>query len=124
MPNQSPRNVAAAFLVELGNGDPFLFDLETSPTDRLAGLEPDYFQLDSCMAPDFVPQDGTVRQNALEPVAAMTGLDPDAFTSPDRTGVCRAGRSAPSQCEMVVGVRFRSPIHLSILTVPTVHAES
>ena len=32
--------------------------------------------------------------------------------------MCRAGRSAPSQCEMVVGVRFRSPINLSVLTVP------
>ena len=27
MPNQSPSNVAAAFLVELGNGESFLFDL-------------------------------------------------------------------------------------------------
>ena len=27
MPNQSPSNVAAAFLVELGNGEAFLFDL-------------------------------------------------------------------------------------------------
>lgn len=41
MPNQSPSNVAAAFLVELGNGDSFLFDLGTGATDRLAGLEAD-----------------------------------------------------------------------------------
>ena len=27
MPNQSPSNVAASFLVELGNGESFLFDL-------------------------------------------------------------------------------------------------
>ena len=27
MPNQSPSNVAACFLVELGNGESFLFDL-------------------------------------------------------------------------------------------------
>ena len=42
MPNQSPSNVAASFLVELGNGDSFLFDLGTGATDRLAGLEVDY----------------------------------------------------------------------------------
>ncbi len=46
MPNQSPSNVAAAFLVELGNGDTFLFDMGTGSTDRLAGLEPDYSKLD------------------------------------------------------------------------------
>jgi ribonuclease Z len=46
MPNQSPSNVAAAFLVELGNGDSFLFDLGTGATDRLAGLEVDYAKLD------------------------------------------------------------------------------
>lgn len=46
MPNQSPSNVAACFLVELGNGDSFLFDMGTGSTDRLAGLEADYSQLD------------------------------------------------------------------------------
>jgi ribonuclease Z len=46
MPNQSPSNVAASFLVELGNGDSFLFDLGTGATDRLAGLEADYSTLD------------------------------------------------------------------------------
>jgi ribonuclease Z len=46
MPNQSPSNVAASFLVELGNGDSFLFDLGTGATDRLAGLEVDYSTLD------------------------------------------------------------------------------
>ncbi len=29
MPNQSPSNVAASFLVELGNGESFLFDVVT-----------------------------------------------------------------------------------------------
>ena len=29
--------------------------------------------------------------------------------SPDRTGVCCAGRSAPAQCEMVTGPGFSSP---------------
>ena len=46
MPNQSPSNVAACFLVELGNGDSFLFDMGTGSTERLAGLEPDYSKLD------------------------------------------------------------------------------
>ena len=46
MPNQSPSNVATAFLVELGNGESFLFDLGTGATDRLAGLEVDYSALD------------------------------------------------------------------------------
>ena len=46
MPNQSPSNVAACFLVELGNGDSFLFDMGTGSTDRLAGLEADYSALD------------------------------------------------------------------------------
>ena len=50
MPNQSPSNVAASFLVELGNGDAFLFDLGTGATDRLAGLEPDYSKLDKVFA--------------------------------------------------------------------------
>lgn len=46
MPNQSPSNVAAAFLVELGNGESFLFDMGTGSTDRLAALEVDYSKLD------------------------------------------------------------------------------
>ena len=50
MPNQSPSNVAASFLVELGNGDSFLFDLGTGATDRLAGLEVDYSKLDKVFA--------------------------------------------------------------------------
>jgi ribonuclease Z len=46
MPTQSPSNASAAFLVELGNGDAFIFDLGTGSTDRLAGLEADYSKLD------------------------------------------------------------------------------
>ena len=42
MPTQSPSNKSAAFLVELGNGDSFLFDLGTGSTDHLAALQPDY----------------------------------------------------------------------------------
>jgi ribonuclease Z len=50
MPNQSPSNVAASFMVELGNGESFLFDLGTGATDRLAGLEADYSKLDKVFA--------------------------------------------------------------------------
>ena len=39
----------------------------------------------------------------------MTGLGRDTSRSPDRTGVCCAGRSAPSKCEMVTGPGFSSP---------------
>jgi len=46
MPNQTPTNAAASFLVELGNGDSFLFDMGTGSTERLAGLEIDYSALD------------------------------------------------------------------------------
>jgi len=49
-PKQSPSNVAASFLVELGNGDSFIFDIGTGSTDRLAGLETDYSKLDKVFA--------------------------------------------------------------------------
>ncbi len=39
----------------------------------------------------------------------MKASHPVASNSPDRTGVCRAGRSAPSQWEMVTGPGFSSP---------------
>ena len=45
MPTQTPSNAAASFLVELGNGDSFIFDMGTGSTDRLAGLEADYSKL-------------------------------------------------------------------------------
>ncbi|MEE8294509.1 MAG: MBL fold metallo-hydrolase, partial [Sphingomonadales bacterium] len=50
MPTQTPSNYAAAFLVELGNGDSFLFDLGTGSTDNLAALEADYSKLDKVFA--------------------------------------------------------------------------
>ena len=39
----------------------------------------------------------------------MTALDPVASRSSDSTGVCCAGRSAPSQCAMVTGPGFSLP---------------
>jgi ribonuclease Z len=50
MPNQTPTNAAACFLVELGNGESFLFDLGVGATDRLSGLELDYSKLDKVFA--------------------------------------------------------------------------
>lgn len=46
MPIQSPSNRSSSYMVELGNGDSFLFDLGTGSTDRLSGLEVDYAKLD------------------------------------------------------------------------------
>jgi len=50
MPTQTPNNKSAAFLVELGNGDSFLFDLGTGSTDMLSGIQPDYSKLDKVFA--------------------------------------------------------------------------
>ena len=38
MPNQSPSNVAASFLVELGNGDAFLFDSKDDAKEAVVRL--------------------------------------------------------------------------------------
>ncbi len=50
MPTQTPTNAAACFLVELGNGESFLFDMGVGATDRLSGLELDYSKLDKVFA--------------------------------------------------------------------------
>jgi hypothetical protein len=49
------------------------------------------------------------RRAAASPFAAMTGLGRDTSRLPYKTSVCRAGRSAPSQCEMVTGAGSSSP---------------
>lgn len=46
LPIQSPSNRSSSYMVELGNGETFLFDLGTGSTDRLSGLEIDYAKLD------------------------------------------------------------------------------
>jgi len=46
MPTQTPSNKSASFLVELGNGDAFIFDLGTGATDMLSALQADYSKLD------------------------------------------------------------------------------
>ena len=43
------------------------------------------------------------------PFAAMTAAHPVTSRPSDRTGVCRAGRSAPLQCGVVTGPDFSSP---------------
>ncbi len=60
-----------------------------------------------CGAKGAVPKNPPPhRWAAAGPYAAMTAAHPVASRSPDRTGVCGAGRSAPSQCEKVPGRAF------------------
>ena len=42
MPFQRPAQAAPCFLVELGNGDKFLFDIGTGAAERLAALQIPY----------------------------------------------------------------------------------
>ena len=42
MPNQRPSQKASSWLLELGNGDKFLFDIGTGSSDNLAALEIPY----------------------------------------------------------------------------------
>ena len=46
MPNARPKQAAACFLVELGNGDKFIFDIGTGSAERLSGLAVPYDYLD------------------------------------------------------------------------------
>lgn len=46
MPNQRPAQAAACFLVELGNGDKFLFDIGTGSSENLSALQIPYDYLD------------------------------------------------------------------------------
>ncbi len=43
------------------------------------------------------------------PLPAMTAPPPVASRSPDWTGICRAGRSAPSQQEIITALPIESP---------------
>ena len=42
MPNARPKQAAACFLVELGNGDKFLFDIGTGSAERLSAMQIPY----------------------------------------------------------------------------------
>ena len=46
MPNARPKQAAACFLVELGNGDKFIFDIGTGSMERLTGLAIPFDYLD------------------------------------------------------------------------------
>jgi ribonuclease Z len=46
MPNARPKQAAACWLVELGNGDKFLFDIGTGSAERLAAMQIPYNYID------------------------------------------------------------------------------
>jgi ribonuclease Z len=46
MPNARPKQAAACWLVELGNGDKFIFDIGTGSAERIAALQIPYNFLD------------------------------------------------------------------------------
>ncbi len=46
MPNARPRQAATCFLVELGNGDKFLFDIGSGSAERIAAMKIPYDYLD------------------------------------------------------------------------------
>jgi ribonuclease Z len=50
MPNQTKRAVSISYLVELGNGDKFLFDLGSGSVGNLFSLRPDFSKLDKVFA--------------------------------------------------------------------------
>ena len=50
MPNQTKAAVSISYLVELGNGDKFLFDLGSGMLANLFSLRPDFSKLDKVFA--------------------------------------------------------------------------
>ena len=46
MPNSRPKQAAACFLVELGNGDKFIFDIGSGSAERLSAMKIPYDFLD------------------------------------------------------------------------------
>ena len=46
MPNTRPKQAGACFLVEVGNGDKFIFDIGTGSAERLSALAIPYDYLD------------------------------------------------------------------------------
>jgi ribonuclease Z len=51
MPNARPKQAAACWLVELGNGDKFIFDIGTGSAERLSALGIPYDYLDKIFLP-------------------------------------------------------------------------
>lgn len=50
MPNQTKRSVSISFLVELGNGDKFIFDIGSGAMGNLFSLRPDFSKIDKVFA--------------------------------------------------------------------------
>ena len=50
MPNQTKRSVSISYLVELGNGDKFLFDIGLGAMGNLFSLRPDFSKIDKVFA--------------------------------------------------------------------------
>ena len=50
MPNQTKKAVSISYLVELGNGDKFLFDIGSGAMNNLFSLRPDFSKLDKLFA--------------------------------------------------------------------------
>jgi len=50
MPNQTKRAVAISYLVELGNGEKFLFDIGSGAMGNLFSLRPDFSKIDKVFA--------------------------------------------------------------------------
>jgi ribonuclease Z len=50
MPNQTKRAVSISYLVELGNGDKFLFDVGSGAMGNLFSLRPDFSKIDKVFA--------------------------------------------------------------------------
>jgi ribonuclease Z len=50
MPNQTKAAVSISYLVELGNGDKFLFDIGSGSLGNLFSLRPDFSKLDKVFA--------------------------------------------------------------------------
>ena len=50
MPNQTKRAVSISYLVELGNGDKFIFDIGSGAMNNLFSLRPDFSKIDKVFA--------------------------------------------------------------------------
>jgi ribonuclease Z len=50
MPNQTKRAVSISYLIELGNGDKFLFDIGSGAMNNLFSLRPDFSKIDKVFA--------------------------------------------------------------------------
>jgi ribonuclease Z len=50
MPNQTKKAVSISYLVELGNGDKFLFDIGSGAMNNLFSLRPDFSKIDKVFA--------------------------------------------------------------------------